>query len=157
MWPSTRISSGLKLRRRDNFHLLRYFEVFGRHSLRHERLYETECGGLWGKGKPSVRPLRKSCHPVQNLFIDPDTNSSSVPNRFQSWPTIRELASRIRKRGSRVAKPCAFAYATNPGIYTCLHVISEKENSMSFSGQMRHTVFSRITDTTGNRIRSKCC
>ena len=37
MWPSTRISSGLKLRRRDNFHLLRYFEVFGRHSLRHER------------------------------------------------------------------------------------------------------------------------
>ena len=83
MWPSTRISSGLKLRRRDNFHLLRYFEVFGRHSLRHERLYETECGGLWGKGKPSVRPLRKSCHPVQSLFIDPDTNSSSVLNRFQ--------------------------------------------------------------------------
>ena len=37
VWPSTRISSGLKLRRRDNFHLLRYFEVFGRHSLRHER------------------------------------------------------------------------------------------------------------------------
>jgi hypothetical protein len=41
-------------------------------------------------------------------------------------------------------------------LYLATHNL-KKGDSMSFSGQMRHTLFNRVRDTTGNRNRSKCC